>query len=198
MEEHSPTATKATLAESLGSSSQQNDGGKDDVNRKKTSTRKRTKTGCLTCRRRRIKCDEGRPICHNCIKSRRDCEGYSQRVIFKEPLGSFSSPFNQAIFSGPSGIVDESLPAHRQSSRGLFPAIAPRPPTFDQHQHGLPLQPASAPYQQQFHRGPVLQDPAAYSMGSGQFLQTPYNPQFPNPLLAAEANGGLVTLLGLP
>ncbi|QYS93483.1 Zn(2)-C6 fungal-type domain-containing protein [Trichoderma simmonsii] len=190
MEEQSVTTAKATLTEPQGSSSQQNDGGKDDANRKKTSTRKRTKTGCLTCRRRRIKCDEGRPICHNCIKSRRDCEGYSQRVIFKEPLGSFSSPFNQAIFSGPSNIVDESLPAHRQSSRGLFPAIAPRPPNFDQHQHGLPFQPTSAPYQQQFHRGPVLQDPAAYSMGSGQFLQSPYNPQFPNPLLATEAIGG--------
>lgn len=87
-------------------------------------------------------------------------------------------------------MVDESLPAHRQSSRGLFPAIAPRPPNFDQHQHGLPFQPTSAPYPQQFHRGPVLQDPAAYSMGSSQFLQSTYNPQFPNPLLAAEAIGG--------
>lgn len=36
----------------------------------------------------------------------------------------------------------------------------------------------------------MLQDPAAYSMGSGQFLQSPYNPQFPNPLLATEAIGG--------
>ncbi|CAI4210534.1 unnamed protein product [Parascedosporium putredinis] len=35
----------------------------DDQNRKKATTRKRTKTGCITCRKRRIKCDEGRPTC---------------------------------------------------------------------------------------------------------------------------------------
>ncbi|KAL7822900.1 hypothetical protein V8C26DRAFT_191316 [Trichoderma gracile] len=190
MEEPAVTTTKATLPESQGSSSQQNDGGKDEANRKKTGTRKRTKTGCLTCRRRRIKCDEGRPICHNCIKSRRECEGYSQRVIFKEPLGSFSSPFNQAIFPGPPSIVDESLPTHRQSSRGLFPAIAPRPPTFDQRHHDLPLQPISAPYQKQYHHEALIQGSSTYNMGPGQLLQAPYNAPFPNPLLAAEVDGG--------
>lgn len=144
----------------------------------------------LACRRRRIKCDEGRPICHNCIKSRRECEGYSQRVIFKEPLGSFSSPFNQAIFPGPPSIVDESLPAHRQSSRGLFPAIAPRPPTFDQRHHVLPLQPSSTPYQQQYHHETLIQGSSAYNMAPSQLSHAPYNPQFPNPLLAAEISGG--------
>jgi hypothetical protein len=48
-------------------------------------SRKRTKTGCLTCRKRRIKCGEERPMCKNCIKSKRHCEGYSQRVVFKPP-----------------------------------------------------------------------------------------------------------------
>lgn len=48
-------------------------------------SRKRTKTGCLTCRKRRIKCGEERPVCRNCIKSKRHCEGYSQRVIFRPP-----------------------------------------------------------------------------------------------------------------
>ncbi|KAL0933913.1 zn 2cys6 transcription factor [Colletotrichum truncatum] len=34
----------------------------------------RTSTGCLTCRRRRIKCDEGKPKCAQCCKSDRDCQ----------------------------------------------------------------------------------------------------------------------------
>ncbi len=51
--------------------------------------RKRTKTGCLTCRKRRIKCGEERPTCANCIKSKRQCEGYNQRVIFKPPIGDW-------------------------------------------------------------------------------------------------------------
>lgn len=48
-------------------------------------SRKRTKTGCLTCRKRRIKCGEERPVCRNCIKSKRHCEGYSPRVVFRPP-----------------------------------------------------------------------------------------------------------------
>ncbi|KAL8672208.1 MAG: hypothetical protein Q9168_003310 [Polycauliona sp. 1 TL-2023] len=53
-----------------------------------SKARKRTKTGCLTCRRRRIKCGEERPTCNNCVKSKRNCEGYTPRVIFKDPLGA--------------------------------------------------------------------------------------------------------------
>lgn len=51
--------------------------------------KKRTKTGCLTCRKRRIKCGEERPICNNCVRSKRQCEGYNQRVIFKPPIGDW-------------------------------------------------------------------------------------------------------------
>ncbi|KAA8908435.1 hypothetical protein TRICI_004773, partial [Trichomonascus ciferrii] len=38
--------------------------------------KRRTKTGCLTCRKRRIKCDEKHPTCSNCDKSKRICLGY--------------------------------------------------------------------------------------------------------------------------
>ncbi|KAF2729720.1 hypothetical protein EJ04DRAFT_546167 [Polyplosphaeria fusca] len=33
----------------------------------------RTTTGCLTCRKRRVKCDESKPRCGQCIKSERSC-----------------------------------------------------------------------------------------------------------------------------
>ncbi|KAI8931492.1 hypothetical protein NX059_011158 [Plenodomus lindquistii] len=33
----------------------------------------RTSTGCLTCRKRRIKCDEARPGCGNCARVKREC-----------------------------------------------------------------------------------------------------------------------------
>ncbi|KAL8639340.1 MAG: hypothetical protein Q9228_003619 [Teloschistes exilis] len=81
--------------------------------------RKRTKTGCLSeltllalvswgcslttvpaCRRRRIKCGEERPMCHNCVKSKRNCEGYTPRVIFKDPLGAYRGPGGTARDSG--------------------------------------------------------------------------------------------------
>lgn len=41
------------------------------------------------CRKRRIKCGEQRPSCQNCIKSKRQCEGYNQRVVFKDPLNAY-------------------------------------------------------------------------------------------------------------
>ncbi|KAL8408387.1 hypothetical protein RB594_006992 [Gaeumannomyces avenae] len=34
---------------------------------------RRVRTGCLTCRERHLKCDEGTPDCLNCRKSRREC-----------------------------------------------------------------------------------------------------------------------------
>ncbi|WWC69536.1 uncharacterized protein I206_103478 [Kwoniella pini CBS 10737] len=34
----------------------------------------RTRTGCLCCRARRIKCDEGRPSCKRCIIAKKECQ----------------------------------------------------------------------------------------------------------------------------
>jgi hypothetical protein len=53
--------------------------------------RKRTKTGCLTCRKRRLKCGEERPACKNCFSSKRHCEGYNQRTIFQSPINDWPS-----------------------------------------------------------------------------------------------------------
>ncbi|SMR52836.1 unnamed protein product [Zymoseptoria tritici ST99CH_1E4] len=54
-------------------------------------SRKRTKTGCLTCRKRRIKCGEEKPICSNCVKSKRICQGYNQRVVFRPPTFEYQA-----------------------------------------------------------------------------------------------------------
>lgn len=40
----------------------------------------RVRTGCFTCRKRRKKCDEKRPICENCRKTNIYCEGFPQQV----------------------------------------------------------------------------------------------------------------------
>lgn len=36
----------------------------------------RARTGCITCKRRHVKCDEARPHCSNCCNGNRVCEGY--------------------------------------------------------------------------------------------------------------------------
>ncbi|KAI1622137.1 hypothetical protein EDD37DRAFT_507417 [Exophiala viscosa] len=38
----------------------------------------KVRSGCLTCRRRRVKCDETHPHCQRCAKAGRFCEGYAQ------------------------------------------------------------------------------------------------------------------------
>lgn len=37
----------------------------------------RARTGCITCKRRHVKCDEARPHCSNCRNGNRVCEGYA-------------------------------------------------------------------------------------------------------------------------
>ncbi|PGH09327.1 hypothetical protein GX51_00769 [Blastomyces parvus] len=42
----------------------------------------RSRTGCLTCRSRKVKCDEQRPQCSQCRKSRRECR-QSEGIVFR-------------------------------------------------------------------------------------------------------------------
>lgn len=39
--------------------------------------------GCHTCKRRRVKCDEGRPTCKRCARVDVECEGYEPRKTIK-------------------------------------------------------------------------------------------------------------------
>ncbi|KAI4603144.1 hypothetical protein KJ359_005936 [Pestalotiopsis sp. 9143b] len=104
----------------------------DPAAKKSNKAKKRTKTGCLTCRKRRIKCDEARPTCGNCQKSKRHCEGYNQRVIFKDPLGAFGA-FGPLAYPQPSPealIREQQLSAAQQkSSSQSLQIIAPKPPS---------------------------------------------------------------------
>ncbi|PHH69931.1 hypothetical protein CDD82_7429 [Ophiocordyceps australis] len=72
----------------------------------KKEIKRRTKTGCLTCRKRRIKCDETHPTCNNCRKSKRDCLGYDP--IFRPQCGSGS--VNSHIQPAPSSINQTHRP----------------------------------------------------------------------------------------
>lgn len=47
----------------------------------------RVRTGCITCRKRRIKCDEARPACDRCRTANFHCEGYEEprSVLSEDP-----------------------------------------------------------------------------------------------------------------
>ncbi|KAF2086203.1 hypothetical protein K490DRAFT_74733 [Saccharata proteae CBS 121410] len=42
----------------------------------------RSRTGCLTCRQRKLKCDERKPVCGPCSKASRDCR-FGSSIIFR-------------------------------------------------------------------------------------------------------------------
>jgi len=123
--------------------------------------RKRTKTGCLTCRKRRIKCGEERPTCKNCLKSKRGCEGYNQRVVFKSPIGNWPNPqqpanivqFHNGGLPGsatsptfPSG-QNVTNPTHMEATMMDMQSSNGRGFPIDVTSHGLPIMPISAgPY----------------------------------------------------
>lgn len=118
--------------------------------------RKRTKTGCLTCRKRRIKCGEERPSCNNCFKSKRHCEGYNQRVIFKTPIGDWpgahhDSPVGTLQYH--NGMLPPSIAQYRPVPPPIithdagFTPLQPRPGqaiAFDEHGHTILFAPQGA------------------------------------------------------
>ncbi|KAH9829067.1 Fungal specific transcription factor domain [Teratosphaeria destructans] len=115
--------------------------------------RKRTKTGCLTCRKRRIKCGEERPVCKNCIKSKRHCEGYNQRVIFRPPTFDYRpAPHGGAhitFHAGPATPSPISLP-EQYGDQSAHTQLRPRP--VDQPPYGAYYQPLQdAPRERRVH-----------------------------------------------
>ncbi|MCJ1462454.1 hypothetical protein MMC07_001055 [Pseudocyphellaria aurata] len=47
---------------------------------------RRRKTGCITCRVRRVKCDEARPNCSRCQSTGRNCDGYSAAPVTRRQI----------------------------------------------------------------------------------------------------------------
>jgi hypothetical protein len=150
--------------------------------------RKRTKTGCLTCRKRRIKCGEERPICNNCTKSKRTCEGYNQRLNWKPPLADFGGfgdegqalPYHTGTFAQhgmehyrpvpppintgtymPIRIQSGHPYAMAENGESIFSPPHTAVPFMQQNMHGLPMTSPPTPY------------PPSY---------TPMTPQYPPPM----------------
>jgi hypothetical protein len=52
----------------------------------------RSKTGCLSCRTRRKRCDAGRPQCENCLRLNLTCVYQEKRNVHVENLSKSKSP----------------------------------------------------------------------------------------------------------
>lgn len=72
----------------------------------------RTRTGCLVCRSRKVKCDEGKPQCENCIKHAAVCI-YAPKKVY--PYGQA-----QALPTAPDVVLDHKV-VQKSSSPDPFP-----------------------------------------------------------------------------
>ncbi|KAJ0344979.1 hypothetical protein COL154_005696 [Colletotrichum chrysophilum] len=73
------------------------------------ASKPKVRTGCITCKRRRVKCDEAKPTCHNCVKRKVPCEGYitEPRAPKTPPKQASRSPRDAVVAISPR-VVEPS------------------------------------------------------------------------------------------
>ncbi|KAF3919382.1 hypothetical protein ABW21_db0205966 [Orbilia brochopaga] len=101
----------------LPSDQPEKSGGGGDPSKPARVSKKRTKTGCL----------KERPTCNNCVKSKRVCEGYSQRVVFK--LGGLGPEEAQLDPMGFYGYPEQQMPYNMSASDPALPYTLHQPPS---------------------------------------------------------------------
>lgn len=76
----------------------------------------RARTGCGTCKRRHVKCDEGRPHCSNCHNAKRQCEGYATIAVKRARVpGAMQACWNSKQAASAAGGVTPPSPAQSSS-----------------------------------------------------------------------------------
>ncbi|KAH6685890.1 hypothetical protein F5X68DRAFT_170675 [Plectosphaerella plurivora] len=78
----------------------------------------RSKSGCITCKIRRVKCDETKPACQKCLSSKRTCDGYlsNENAMSRRKLAetvrhlSVIGPVSRALTQSPSSSNPLSRP----------------------------------------------------------------------------------------
>ncbi|EIT75473.1 hypothetical protein AO1008_10879 [Aspergillus oryzae 100-8] len=48
--------------------------------KRKRASKPKVRTGCITCKIRKVKCDEGKPACARCVSTGRKCDGYASQT----------------------------------------------------------------------------------------------------------------------
>ncbi|CZR69450.1 uncharacterized protein PAC_19350 [Phialocephala subalpina] len=74
--------------------------------KRRRMSKPKSKNGCITCKVRRVKCDEGKPVCLRCCNFGMKCDGYSVRRSRQDPRQAvrpiLPSPSYSAVGMGSS------------------------------------------------------------------------------------------------
>ncbi|KIW77103.1 hypothetical protein Z517_09549 [Fonsecaea pedrosoi CBS 271.37] len=84
--------------------------------------RRRVRSGCLTCRGRRRKCDEGKPVCRNCRTKNLTCR-YGLNITFVDSRRGAST---QAKPSSTDNIIAQNESTPRRQTSGADGVSRPR------------------------------------------------------------------------
>ncbi|KAH8666114.1 fungal-specific transcription factor domain-containing protein [Ilyonectria robusta] len=83
----------------------------------------KSRSGCATCKRRRVKCDEGEPSCRRCTKTGLECPGYSRPVRWSTKYEK-----NSITHLDSANSCAESFAWFESHAKKLSTAIAPPSP----------------------------------------------------------------------
>ncbi|KAL4727711.1 hypothetical protein ACLX1H_004397 [Fusarium chlamydosporum] len=96
---------------------------------------RKSRNGCLECKRRHIKCDEKRPACGNCIVSERTCSfppttapGAASSLLLTQPESAVSSSLHESLTSTSNSGSRRQSPVDSVSSTGALPRPSSIPP----------------------------------------------------------------------
>ncbi|KAI9835515.1 MAG: hypothetical protein M1819_001966 [Sarea resinae] len=101
-----------------------------DHKRRKRVFSNRTKTGCMTCRRRKKKCDEEKPECNNCMRGGFVCEGYHQKNTWQKP-STLKAPVplqSKEGYHATSSQANTNHPFRRELTPPVYTNGLPHPP----------------------------------------------------------------------
>ncbi|KAJ5350856.1 transcriptional regulator family: Fungal Specific TF [Penicillium brevicompactum] len=145
-------------------------------NRHKKEVKRRTKTGCLTCRKRRIKCDEAHPVCRNCVKSKRECLGYDP--VFRTQA-STPSAIQPAPNPPPSLVVNPQGPSTTTPTAPSYPSAPPgyMPASSQPFAPSLHSESPTASVEQHAHRASIDPSLSASSQPTHSEMQSTATPR---------------------
>lgn len=89
----------------------------------------RSKTGCLTCRTKKIKCDETKPICTKCVHGQRECTwpkdvqvnpSATSSTPSSRPSTTTGTPQRSPSRANPSSDISRSSPTHARAGSNFL------------------------------------------------------------------------------
>lgn len=122
------------------------------------TSKPKVKTGCRNCKDRRIKCDEQRPSCSNCVRSKKICTGYPPptrsfgevKILPKLSLANGVPPAREALLQPlPRQLEKYKRREEERKTRAISIRTPPRTPSLIRIPAVLYSTPAALPFNEQ-------------------------------------------------